>query len=67
MYFLSIDIGTSAVKLSVVDETGKTKCHAKQEYNYIILPGEKIELSPVDLFHAIKLPLENLMHMLFPR
>ena len=54
MYFLSIDIGTSAVKLSVVDETGKTKCHAKQEYNYIILPGEKIELSPVDLFHAIK-------------
>lgn len=53
MLFLSIDIGTSAVKMSVVDESGKTKCCAKQEYRYLILPGEKIELSPHDLFNAI--------------
>lgn len=52
MLFLSIDFGTSAVKLSVLDETGVTKCQARQEYPYLMFPGEKVELAPEDLFSA---------------
>lgn len=52
MLFLSIDFGTSAVKLSILDEAGSTKCQTKQEYPYLMLPGEKVELSPNDLFSA---------------
>ena len=44
MLFLSIDFGTSAVKMSVVDENLETKCWSKGEYRYLILPGEKNDL-----------------------
>ena len=41
MLFLSIDFGTSAVKLSIVDENGETRCWAKENYPYILLPRRK--------------------------
>jgi len=53
MLYLSIDFGTSAVKLSIVDENGETKCWAKHDYPYILLPGEKAEISPDELFKAL--------------
>lgn len=52
MLFLSIDFGTSAVKMSVVDENLETKCWSKGEYRYLILPGEKNELTPESLWNA---------------
>lgn len=53
MLYLSIDFGTSAVKLSILDEEKHVKCWAKEEYPYIMLPGEKVELSPKALFRAL--------------
>lgn len=53
MLFLSIDFGTSAVKLSVLDEKGVIKCQSTQTYPYIVLPGEKVELSPERLLSAL--------------
>lgn len=53
MYFLSIDFGTSAVKLSVVDENGRTQCSAKENYPYILLPGEKVEMDKNKLWRAL--------------
>lgn len=53
MLFLSIDFGTSAVKLSVVDETGHILSSARNSYQYLMLPGEKVELAPEDLFKAL--------------
>ena len=53
MLFLSIDFGTSAVKLSIVDESGETRCWAKENYPYILLPGEKVEMDPNELWRAL--------------
>ena len=53
MLFLSIDFGTSAVKLSIVDENGNTKQWAKENYPYILLPGEKVEMDPAELWRAL--------------
>ena len=52
MLFLSIDFGTSAVKMSIVDDKLNTLCWSKSEYHYIMLPGEKNELRESDLMHA---------------
>lgn len=52
MLFLSIDFGTSAVKMSIVDENLKTLCRAKEGYRYVLLPGEKVELREADLMGA---------------
>lgn len=52
MLYLSVDFGTSAVKMSVLDEYLDIKCWSKGEYRYIILPGEKNELSPESLWKA---------------
>lgn len=52
MLFLSIDFGTSAVKMSLVDDTLRTLCRSKSEYQYLILPGEKNELRESDLMGA---------------
>ena len=52
MIFLSVDFGTSAVKMSVLDENLDIKCWSKGEYRYMILPGEKNELSPENLWKA---------------
>lgn len=53
MLFLSIDFGTSAVKLSIVDDQLKVKNWAKCDYPYILLPGEKVELAPEKLWEAL--------------
>ena len=53
MLFLSIDFGTSAVKLSIVDENGATRQWAKENYPYILLPGEKVEMDPAELWRAL--------------
>ena len=53
MLFLSIDFGTSAVKLSVVDDKLEVKGWAKCDYPYILLPGEKVELAPEKLWGAL--------------
>ena len=53
MYYLSIDFGTSAVKLSIVDDNLQVKCWNKAEYRYLLLPGEKNELREADLFTAL--------------
>ena len=53
MLFLSVDFGTSAVKLSVVDETGKTLGWAKETYPYLLLPGEKVEMEPDKLWAGL--------------
>ena len=53
MYLLSIDFGTSAVKLSVTDEAGHVLDWAKEGYPYLLLPGEKVEMSPDALWKAL--------------
>lgn len=53
MLFLSIDFGTSSVKLSIVDEHLDQLATAKEEYPYILLPGEKVEIDPEALFGAL--------------
>lgn len=52
MLFLSVDFGTSAVKMSLIDENLHTKCWSKGEYHYVIMPGEKNELREEDLMQA---------------
>lgn len=53
MLFLSIDFGTSAIKMSIVDDQLRTLCWSKAEYHYLILPGEKNELRESDLMNAL--------------
>lgn len=52
MIFLSVDFGTSAVKISLINEKQETLCRSKKEYQYILLPGEKVELKEKDLIYA---------------
>ncbi len=52
MLFLSVDFGTSAVKMSILDETGRVYGSGRGEYRYVILPGEKNELRKQDLLEA---------------
>jgi len=60
MKFLSIDFGTSAVKMSIVDDQGKTLCWTKEKYPYILLPGEKVEMEPDKLWGALFAGVKNL-------
>lgn len=53
MTYLSIDVGTSAVKVAVVDESLNELDSASVEYRYTLLPGQKVELDPETLFSAI--------------
>jgi sugar (pentulose or hexulose) kinase len=53
MLFLSIDFGTSSVKMSVMDQHLDIKQTAKVDYPYIILPGEKYEINPEELFKGL--------------
>lgn len=52
MYYLSIDFGTSTVKMEVLDDELNVLASEKQEYPYILLPGEKVEIDPEVLFDA---------------
>lgn len=51
--YLSLDFGTSAVKAAVITEEGDILSHAACDYPYLLLPGEKVELSPEKLFDAL--------------
>jgi len=53
MLFLSIDFGTSSVKMSIIDQHLDIKQTAKVDYPYIILPGEKYEIDPGELFKGL--------------
>lgn len=52
MIFLAIDFGTSAVKMSLIDENLQVKSVSSDKYNYVTFPGEKNELRQEDLFNA---------------
>lgn len=51
---LSLDFGTSALKLSVLTQDLYTLQSEKVEYSYHLLPGEKVEEKPDDLWRALE-------------
>jgi sugar (pentulose or hexulose) kinase len=53
MLFLSIDFGTSSVKISVVDEEVNELQTGKADYPYILLPGSKVEIDPAALMTGL--------------
>jgi xylulokinase len=52
MNLLSIDFGTSSVKMAILDEHLDVKQTATAPYPYILLPGEKVEIAPEELWAA---------------
>ncbi len=50
---LSIDFGTSALKSSIFDRDLAVLQSEKEEYPYILLPGEKVEIDPEALIKAL--------------
>lgn len=52
MRYLSIDFGTSAVKMEILDDELAVLASAHQAYDYLLLPGEKVEIDPTALFEA---------------
>ena len=53
MIFLSVDVGTSSVKMSILDERLRELDTAKASYPYVLLPGSKVEIEPGKLMAAI--------------
>ncbi len=53
MLFLSVDFGTSSVKVSVVNEKLHELQTASAVYPYILLPGSKVELDPAQLLGGL--------------
>lgn len=52
MSYLSIDFGTSTVKIEILDDDLQVLASEKQEYPHLLLPGEKVEIEPEALFEA---------------
>lgn len=52
MYFLSMDLGTSAVKAAIVDEALGIRQLATAPYPNVLLPGERSEIDPKKLWAA---------------
>ena len=52
MLFLAVDFGTSAVKMSLIDETLHIHGVSSGKYDYVTYPGEKNELKEEDLIGA---------------
>lgn len=50
---LSVDFGTSAIKISILDGDLNTLQSEKEEYPYILLPGEKVEMAPAAVLDAL--------------
>lgn len=50
----AIDFGTSALKCSVCDRDLAVLQSEKEEYPYILLPGEKVEIDPAALVRALE-------------
>jgi len=53
MYYLSIDMGTSAVKIEVLDDRCGVLASQTEPYPFMALPGEKYEIDPTVLFGAL--------------
>jgi sugar (pentulose or hexulose) kinase len=53
MLFLSIDFGTSSVKISIVDDRLRELETAKADYPYILLPSSKVEIDPAKLMGGL--------------
>lgn len=51
---LSVDFGTSALKLSVLNTQLQILAGARSNYPYTVLPGEKIEQDPWQLLRAME-------------
>ena len=61
MYFIGIDVVTSAVKLLLIDENGEIKNTTKGEYElYFPHPGWS-EQNPSDWWRVVKLCLKDLV------
>ena len=60
MIFLAIDFGTSAVKMSLIDENLEVKSVSTGRYHYVTFPGEKNELRKEDLIGAFYKAAEGL-------
>lgn len=53
MHYLSIDFGTSTVKVEVLDSDARALASASHTYPLIRRPGQKVEVDPDVLFDAI--------------
>ncbi|WHH59917.1 FGGY family carbohydrate kinase [Petroclostridium sp. X23] len=53
MYILSVDFGTSSVKLSILDETLKLIAKSKIEYNYDVIDKIQAQIDPEIIFAAM--------------
>ncbi|MDR2379283.1 MAG: hypothetical protein LBD70_07675 [Bifidobacteriaceae bacterium] len=53
MLYLSIDIGTSSVKLAVLDAERVELAAASEPYPYIMSPGSKVEMDPERVLAAM--------------
>ena len=61
MYYIGIDVGTSAVKLLLVDETGKIRNSASAEYPLFFPKPGWSEQNPADWWGACLIGLEELL------
>lgn len=52
-FILSADFGTSALKVSIMDRGLNILDTQKEEYPYILLPGEKVEIDPDAVVNAL--------------
>ena len=50
---LSADFGTSALKISIMDRGLNILDTQKEEYPYILLPGERVEIAPSAIINAL--------------
>jgi len=60
MIFLAIDFGTSAVKMSIIDDSLDIKSVSQGRYDYVTYPGEENELREEDLIGAFYKAAKNL-------
>ena len=52
MYILSIDFGTSSVKIAVLNEKLDTVQKTKKEYYYTVIDNDQVEIDPEMVFQA---------------
>lgn len=52
--YLSIDVGTSAAKMSVVDDDVRELVTARAGYPFIMGPGSRVEMDPDDVIGALQ-------------
>ncbi|MDR1238342.1 MAG: hypothetical protein LBK28_08875, partial [Propionibacteriaceae bacterium] len=60
MRYLSLDVGTSATKASVLDAELNELATSQAEYPYLLLPGSKVEIDPTALLRGIAAAVSGL-------